>query len=194
LVRVDGLQHPAPAVTRVVGIRRRRLPFAECRAFLFEADAHLTLECLQSGSVQDFHRRKFQIVTETVVVFVHPLQQEAGSLGAIFISRLPRRDPAAEKAAGECSELAIRVVDLLCLRVAGGEESLIQRDGPRGLGCRQFGNLSFTVTKVRNKGETFVPGKEASSLEGGFNYAVHRVAALSPGHSLYAPVDGSYPY
>ena len=165
-----------------------RFCWLSASAFLVEAGAHLPLEGLQSRPVQDFHRRTLQIVAETVVVVIHPCEQELGRLSAIRASRLPRRDPAAEQAAGERPEFAIRVVDLLCLQVAAGDEGFIQGDGAHRVGDRQFRNFAFTVTKVRNKGEAFVPANEASRLESGLNQALHRVAALSRlGHCCTLP-------
>jgi hypothetical protein len=98
-------------VAGVVGIRHRRTFLAAERgAFVVEVGAHILLESRQSRAVEDFHRRKFQIVSETVRIVGHPFQQEAGSLAPVRVGRLPRRDPAAVEAAGECSELAIRIV------------------------------------------------------------------------------------
>ncbi len=55
-------------------------------------------------------------------------------------------------------EFAIRVVDLFRLRVATGQEGLIQRDGPRGFQGHQFRNLVSRPPEIAYEGIAGVIG------------------------------------
>jgi hypothetical protein len=69
-----------------------------------------------------------------------------------LMPRLARRDPSAVKASGEHPELAIRVVDLLGLRVAACQQSLIESDGVRGIAASQLRNLLFQAPAIFDEG------------------------------------------
>src|SRR5713226_329300 len=70
-----------------------------------------------------------------------------------------------------------RNVDLLCPRVATGQESLIQRDRPRGVGSHQFYNLFRRPPEIADEGIAGVIGDKAARPEGALDHAVHWVLA-----------------
>jgi len=80
-------------------------------------------------------------------------------------SRLPGLDPAAEQLVDELAEAAARVVDLLRLLVATGEECFVERDGKLRRGRNQAGNPLLGSFQVTDEVDVGVVGDEASRRE-----------------------------
>ena len=116
-----------------------------------------------------------EVVAEPVGVIVHPPEQAGRRLVRVGAGRLPGLDPAAEELADELPEAAARVVDLLGLLVAAGEERLVEGDGSGRIAAGQLGDLGRDLIEVAHEREACAVRDEGSGVERQLDLVLDRI-------------------
>jgi len=132
------------------------------------------------------------MAAEAVVVLVHPLEQTRRCLVGVRVLGLSRLDPAAVELIDELTEEAARVVELLDLQVARGEEGLVQGGGPGGIAGDELGDLGRDLVEVAHEREAGTVGDEGARVQRQLDLLLDRIALasdLSSHRSLRVPAS-----